>query len=453
MQRFHDERSTPAYISGNWKWNDNTEALDFQVYTDLEEKPERFIYTNGFQFIRTITQDEESVFRMMFLRSETSFDADTVIIEDVRNLVLFLMPKEFVTASFIEFMHQPVVLNLLNGLIIYFEYFLRFVELVLIQRDESVGNNRKMQTMQSVKMKRIWSTYLSQHRLLVARDYTELILGSGELHKYHHLNHPLNISATARDCTMYEQFLAVATHIVWITMHRRAYYVIEMEINRLFRSEHFLKKRPEYPRFSPVERSLLYGRNNKLVSYKWQTSPLMQELQNICQADMPLLFIGRRKYIGTDARIAELELEYIVPGAQLRLIDVQHGILGHPKTAYDTLLRLNWSSVRHSTDAWIVSKQPYLRIPNIKKIKELKSTERLDYRYNILMHYEPAPREMLVKWMKREEIIKNYMHYEKIENASDMCKKISISEKDWRAAHKVVSSYIGIISKLRKSRK
>ncbi|TDG50591.1 hypothetical protein AWZ03_002895 [Drosophila navojoa] len=453
MNRIHIERSLPKYRVGKWKWNEKSEELNFRVYTDLEDRPTRFIYTNGYKFIRTINQDEESVLREQFVRSDNTFDADTVIIDDVRNLVLFLMPKEFLNMQFLEFMHHPLVHRLLHGLIIYFEYFLRFVELILVQRDELSDTYQQIKSHNSTKIKRIWSKYLSQYRILVARDYTELITGDGDLNQFYHLRSKLNISATKSDGILYDQFLAVATQIVWISLHRRAYFVIEMEINRLFRSEHFYAKRPEYPRFTPAERSLLYGRYNKIVNYRNQTSPLMQEMQNISTADVPIVLIGRRKYPGTDPRILELELEYIVPGSQLRLIDVQHGILGHPKAVYDTLLRLNWAALRQSTHSWIADKQPYLRIPNIENIEEHKSSEELKYRYNIFFKHEPTNRETLAKWMQREKLLEYYNKHETVKSVHDEAKTRLAFEEERSPVDKIVSSYMDIISKLRQNKR
>jgi len=51
----------------------------------------------------------------------------------------------------------------------------------------------------------------------------------------------------------------------------------------------------------------LYGRNNKIVNYRTQISPLIQELEHVAEEDMPILWIGERKYRGTDVRIAEME--------------------------------------------------------------------------------------------------------------------------------------------------
>ncbi|XP_064543735.1 uncharacterized protein LOC135432151 [Drosophila montana] len=457
MQRIHVDSSAPKYQSGKWSWDKKSEALRFEQYFDLDDADERYINTNGYKFLRTFTQEEELIFRQVFVRPDTSYDADTVMINDVRDLVLFLMPKEFLHIKFLEFMHQPLVHRLLHGLIIYFEYFLRLVEFVLIRRDEIAGEMAQMQSEQTNEIKRIWSSYLSQYRILVARDYSTIITGEGDFKKFYHTKEIVNISSKIKDRYFHEQFLAVATQIVWITMHRRAYYLIEMEMNRLFRSEHFIANRPEYLKFSPAERCLLYGRNNKLVNYQKQTSPLIQELKNIVDEDMPILWIGERRYRGSDPRIAELELEYMVPGLQLRLIDIAHGILGHPKMLYNTLLSVDWPSVRYSNfssehDPYHIVGQPNLRIPNIDEAELRKMSQNLERFYKVFRIYEPTKRETLMNWSKREKII-NYYHTGGIlQNIYTRCEKQLVIDEKRPEVEQVVSNFLDVMQKLRKGK-
>lgn len=60
--------------------------------------------------------------------------------------------------------------------------------------------------------------------------------------------------------------------------------------------------------------------------------------------------------------------------AQLYLVDVQHGILGHPKYLYDTMLNINWIAVRKEKytkyyDPYRLVRQPYLQLPDVKTPK------------------------------------------------------------------------------------
>ncbi|KAH8362483.1 hypothetical protein KR200_006579, partial [Drosophila serrata] len=410
MKRIHVDNYVPKYYSGTWSWDSNKDSLHFEPHNDLENVRERYIVTNGFRFLRTMDQEEELIFRQEYMRDKNTFDGDMVIISDIIDLVLYLMPPNFLTYKLVEFLHQPQVDQLVHSLIIYFEHYLRMVEFVMIRRDEVSGQMAQTQSEQTSDMKRTLSVYLSQYRMLVARNYCELLQDKDNMAKFYHLNMVVKLSDTIGDKFFHEKILAILIQIVWISMHRRAYFVIEMEMNRLFRSDHFVPAHDEYPVFSPIERSLLYGRNKKNVNYRAQESPLIQELKLVPTEDLPILWIGKRKYRGTDIRIAEMELEYIVPASQLCLIDVAHGILGHPKHMYNTILSLNWPSVRflnfsEEFDPYRVFRQPLIEIPKMNWVQIRKMNEHYEHFYSIRQVVKPVGYKRIAKWVKRSGII------------------------------------------------
>ncbi|EDW13779.1 uncharacterized protein LOC6572169 isoform X1 [Drosophila mojavensis] len=456
MKRIYADTYVPKYLSGKWSWDNKSDSLRFEQHHDLADKRERYIETNGYKFLRTINQEEEVIFRQEFVRGDNTFDTDTVVINDVRDLVLFLSPSEFLSVKFIEFIHKPAVHRLLHALIIYFEYFLRMVEFVLIRRDELAGNMAQIQSEQTNDMKRIFSIYLSQYRMLVARNYSAILKGEGDMAQFYHMKEIVNISATIKDKYFHEQFLAVAIQIVWITLHRRAYYVIEMEMNRLFRSEHFIVNKPEYLKFTPLEVSLLYGRNNRLVNYRSQVSPLIQELQRIPEEDLPILWIGERKYRGTDTRIVQIELEYIVPGPQLFMIDVTHGMLGHPKILYDTMLNLNWPAVRFANfsteyDPYQIVRQPCLQLPNINEDKMRKLSSQYDQFFKVFRIYEPFSLQMLAKWVRRDRLINFYRTGGVLQDIYLRCTK-DLNQKGYGPpVNTIIAKYFKLIARHRKN--
>lgn len=70
-----------------------------------------------------------------------------------------------------------------------------------------------------------------------------------------------------------------------------------------------------------------------------------------------------------DDRIQQLEFEYVTNSAQLYLVDVQHGILGHPKRLYDTMLNIDWTAVRREKfspqyDPYRLVTKQHLQTPN-----------------------------------------------------------------------------------------
>ncbi|KAH8354480.1 hypothetical protein KR084_012045, partial [Drosophila pseudotakahashii] len=457
MKRVHVDNYAPKYYSGKWSWDAEKDCLHFQAHNDLENARERYITTNGYKFLRTMDQEEELIFRQEYVRPKSN-NSDVVVLADIRNLVLYLMPREFLSYKFVKFMHEREVLYVIHALIIYFEYYLRLVEFVLIRRDELSGQMGQVQSEQTSEMKRTFSVYLSQYRMLVARNYCLIIGGERNLAKYYHMKPISNISATIHDKYFHEQFLAVAIQIVWICMHRRAYYIIEMEMNRLFRSEHFVSAHPEYLNFTEAERSLLYGRNKKNWNYRIQESPLVQELKLVPEEDLPILWIGERKYRGSDRRIAEMELEYIVPGSQLRLIDISHGILGHPKNLYNTLLYLDWPAVRFSNfsehyDPYHIIRRPLLEIPKIGELQMRKMSDNYEHFYKLCRIYETCTHDQICQWVKRDINIKFFRSGGLLTNIVSRCEKELASTSSGPSVDLIISNYFKTISKIRKDDK
>lgn len=123
-------------------------------------------------------------------------------------------------------------------------------------------------------------------------------------------------------------------------------------------------------------------------NYRSQKSPLILELLNIKPKDSDVLWINENKYRGfvkyfrkyicncmcnivcrSNPRMNQLEMEYVTADGQLNLCDVHHGILGNPKSLYNTLLEMDGHAVRkeHFTEAYDpyqLARQPTLEIPN-----------------------------------------------------------------------------------------
>lgn len=141
MIRIHTDNFVPKYVNGTWLWNDQQEKLEFDSHeaASKELSKEEFITIGGFKFLANIDQLEEMIFRQEFQRSDTTHDYEVILLQDIKNLVLFLAPPEILTKDFIYFLNTKTVQRFLKALIIYFEYFLKLVEFVLIRRDEISG--------------------------------------------------------------------------------------------------------------------------------------------------------------------------------------------------------------------------------------------------------------------------------------------------------------------------
>lgn len=456
MIRINTGSEVPKYQNGKWLWNDKEERLEFESRQCNVTIKEEFIATNGYKFKMDMNQVEEMIFRQEFQRPDTTYDADVILIQDIVNVVLFLAPSEFIVKKLINFLNTHTVNKFMKALIIYFEYFLKMVEFVLIRRDEISCEQAQIQSDESTEIKRIFSEHLSQHRLLLAREYSTILLGEGDMAVSYHIRPVVNISKSLEDKVFHERFLAVCTQVVWISMHRRAYDVIEMEMNRLFRSEHFKLTRSNKLQFSTVEATMLYGKNYKRVNYRAQNSPLIQEISNVAEQNLPILWIGERKYRGTDIRIHQLELEYIVPDSQLSLIDVSHGILGHPKKIYNTILKINWEAVRFENynalyDPYRIIRQPYLTIPSLDAEKIRKQAKNYESFYQLVHQFEPWSPDILKTWYKRDAIISYILKKGLITNIWTKCQKDVDDTSYGPSVQEITEKFLSQKQKLRKN--
>lgn len=168
------DQIVPKYYNGKWKWNSKTETCEFE-YTGAPATPDHAILAPeikfGIQFKDYMSQLEETIFRNEFVRPHYSKDSDVITIQDIKNIVLFLCDTQ-ITNKFVDFFHTPTVDQVLNDLIIYFEYFLKVVEFLLIRRDESKMG--KVRNLDSAHIEKMLGEYLCQYRLILARDYSKV---------------------------------------------------------------------------------------------------------------------------------------------------------------------------------------------------------------------------------------------------------------------------------------
>lgn len=78
----------------------------------------------------------------------------------------------------------------------------------------------------------------------------------------------------------------------------------------------------------------------------------------------------------TDPRMFKLEMEYVTADGQLNLFDCHHGILGNPKSMYNTMLALDGHAVRneHFTDDYDpfqLVRMPVLEIPDWEEFNKV----------------------------------------------------------------------------------
>lgn len=383
----------PKYPCGAWSLFQT--ALCYNRHIAMDKYPDEL-------FRRCTDPSEEILFKSQFRRPVSSRDGGTITIQDIKDVVLFLAkPKRF-PVILIDMLHTETIDVFLNDSIIYFEYFLKLLEFMVIRRDEMRHPKWKSRSVDSDCVEHMMSEYMTQYRIILGRSYSKILLGQGDMRRFHHMANGMHQSYSEKDRCVTEPFFAFCKQCIWIAHHRRAQNEIDFEFDRLFRSAYFqLDKKATTicHSLTPHERHLLYGINDRRMQMFRQQPPLVMELLRMHPRHYSLLWLTDRKYEGRDSRMQKLELEYTVPDAQLVLVNVQHGILGHPMHLYSTLpLSLSYCLIR----------QPYLRIPNWGEVTTTNQQEHhppvyefIGRKYDFIL----AERQRRI-WRKKECLMK-----------------------------------------------
>lgn len=226
LRLYNVSTTIPKYVSGQWSWNKPKECIRFRR-TTIDKLPDCALPAPrlkfGIQFKDYMDEIEEDLFLQKFARPGYSKDSDVITIQDIKDVALFTAPRGSYTRNLVKFLHTPTVDEFFNDLIIYFEHFLKLVEFLIIRRDEM---QTKILDTRSVRLEKMLAEYLVQHRLLLAREYSKIVLGWKDTSRYHHLANRSKQSKTEKDSLFFETFLCFCTRIVWIAMHRKSYSVI-----------------------------------------------------------------------------------------------------------------------------------------------------------------------------------------------------------------------------------
>lgn len=173
-----------------------------------------------------MNQAEEIVFVEKFWRKASSNDSDVIIIQDIKNLVLFLAIGDCVNGRFVEFFHAPIVDEFLNDLIIYFEYYFKLLEFLLAQRKRNDSTESKLSDKVSMAREVALSEKMDQYRIILAREYSQILLGADGARRFHHMANPLRLSYKDLDLSLMETFTSFCVSIAWIGMHRKNFDAI-----------------------------------------------------------------------------------------------------------------------------------------------------------------------------------------------------------------------------------
>ncbi|XP_021184567.3 uncharacterized protein LOC110372286 isoform X1 [Helicoverpa armigera] len=341
-----DDIEGGIYENGHWAWDDKQNEMVFR--SDLpprkEEPPQMATAILGsVEFREDIDLVEQQRFRKRIQRKVTD-DTDFVTLQDIKDVVLFTAPSKIMKPFVINLLHLSATDRLLRALILFCQYHLQ-ISTVMATRTSELET--KIRTPKSDEVELRYLENLEDLRLLVAKEYSNMIQGFGEFAKYHHMGHMKKLrSQIRREGFMFETFIRISIQIVWIALGRKSFSQIELEVHRIFKSqvfnsaEHKLGKGDQFDEITANERNVLVGHCLRKKYKVDLLSPLINEI-HCCRKniDHRIYGLGIVKYPHLSPRLLYMEGALSLPESELLKNDISLGMLGSPRSNFDILLR------------------------------------------------------------------------------------------------------------------
>ncbi|XP_035723900.1 uncharacterized protein LOC118442433 [Vespa mandarinia] len=314
-------------------------TIQFEVIDPSEIYcPHNYLILN---FHETLNPSQKIKFRKYYLRKVAPNEPDVIILQDIKDLVMFLLISP-VSVKFINFFHLPVVDNFLRALIIYFQYYIEIWEKLM---EERVATLKKAPNPLAGGHRIKYADELHILRCMLSKEYADLIVGCQDTIHYHHIisgkkRSSMTQSQGEKDLRIFEVLIHISHRVVWIALHRKHFHLIESELHRLLRTEVYNKK-SGYTIKDMLESDIfvLHGpqiqSKRKLLKY----SPLIEELI-YSKCNFQVLSLGMIDVDTCDPRIAYLHNALLIEEEMLPKLGIKIGILGQERSNYDLMLML-----------------------------------------------------------------------------------------------------------------
>ncbi|XP_011348024.1 uncharacterized protein LOC105285481 isoform X3 [Ooceraea biroi] len=327
-----------------------------------------------------LNDSEKMKFRKHYLRKVMPNEPDVIILQDIKDLVLFLLVTP-VSPQFINFLHLPIVDRFLRALIVYFQHYVEIWEDLMQERAATM---RKAPNPLARGHRSQYAEDMRTLRCVLGREYVDLILGCQSGSQYHHVmttkkRTSVTQSQGEKDLRIFEALISVAHRVVWIALQRKYYTLIELELHRLLRTEAYnTAQRQSGSRviqdMLEDDIRILHGREamkQTLKSRLLKNSPLSHELV-YSDCDYRLLLLGNtiiaalglllyklmvafcrvNNYLlclpkgivdldAHDPKIIYLKNALLIKEEMLSQLGIRVGILGHNRSDYDIMLAPN----------------------------------------------------------------------------------------------------------------
>ncbi|XP_028032830.1 protein phosphatase 1 regulatory subunit 36-like [Bombyx mandarina] len=334
------------YEDGHWEWNENTNTLHF--ISDLPPQPVETIQistkapTGAIEFRDDVDLIEQIRFRRRYQRKLQSGQADVITLQDVKDIAIFTAPVGILSPVLINMLHLPTTERFLRALILCCQYYLQIADEMA---NRIIELEAKVRTPDCEIIENEYRDNLADLRLLVAKEYCTILIGGGETRKFHHMGpQKKRRSLSDKDARLFETLLRMCVQVVWLALGRKSFNQIELEVNRVFKSdifntvEHTLKT-GYVGKMTKEERSVLFGnciRYDKKLNTK---SPLTNEVFCSRDVDYRVMGLGVIKCPHLTSRLQYLLLTIAGPEENFTESGIVLGIIGLPRSAFDTMLR------------------------------------------------------------------------------------------------------------------
>ncbi|CAH2269260.1 jg19217 [Pararge aegeria aegeria] len=312
------------YEDGHWAWDETTEELVF-----ISDLPPQLI-----EAIQIPTKVPTGTI-------EFRDDID-LIEQDVKDIALYTAPVNILSPILINALHIPTVERFLRALILCCQYYLQIADEMA---NRIIELETKVRTPQGDIVESEFRNNLSDLRLLVAKEYSTMLIGGSDTKKYHHMGpYKKRRSLSDKDARLCETLLRMCVQIVWLALGRRAFNQIELEVNRVFKSEIFNSTEHTLhtnyiAKMAKEEKAVLLGhclRHNKKLNTR---SPLINEVFCHRDIDYRMMGLGVIKCPQPSPRLLYLMHTLAGPEDTFGKFGVVLGIIGMPRASYDTMLR------------------------------------------------------------------------------------------------------------------
>ncbi|XP_047369187.1 uncharacterized protein LOC124956875 isoform X2 [Vespa velutina] len=188
--------------------------------------PHNYLILN---FHETLNPSQKIKFRKYYLRKVGPNEPDVIILQDIKDLVMFLLISP-VSVKFINFFHLPVVDHFLRALIIYFQYYIEIWEKLM---EERVATLKKAPNPLAGGHRIKYADELHILRCMLSKEYADLIVGCQDTIHYHHIisgkkRSSMTQSQGEKDLRIFEVLIHISHRVVWIALHRKHFHLIGM---------------------------------------------------------------------------------------------------------------------------------------------------------------------------------------------------------------------------------